>query len=134
MDKLAQQLRDDADRIEVVITPELDDRIRASLLGIRQETRKPVASSRLAASFWWASSLTGVAATVAIIAVLNLNDSDSNVAITEPPDAQFAMPKFEWQPKAAMLTATLEQELQDIRSDLKKAEQVIREDFDDIGI
>jgi len=134
MDKFTQQLRDDADRIEVVITPELDNRIRASLLSVRQETHRPAVRGKLAASFWWASSLTGVAATVAIIGVLNLSDPDTGIAITEPPVAQFVMPKFTWQPKAAILTATLEQELEDIESDLKKAEQVIREDFDDIGI
>ena len=134
MDKLAQQLREDANSIEVVITPQLEARIRASLLSVRQEARKPAAGGKLTATFWWASSLTGVAMAVAVIGVLNLRDPGNAIAITEPPMAQFAMPKFDWQPQAALLTATLEQELEDIQSDLKKAEQVIREDFDDIGI
>jgi len=134
MDKLTQQLRDDADSIEVVITPQLEARIRASLLNVRQEARRPAAGGKLTAAFWWASSLTGVAATVAIIGVLNLRDPGTAIAITEPPVAQFGMPKFDWQPQAALFTATLEQELEDIQSDLKKAEQVIKEDFEDIGI
>ena len=134
MDKLAQQLRDDADSIAVVITPQLDDRIRAALLSATQEAGRPASRNKLTASFWWTSSLTGVAAALAVVAVLNLIDADPELAITEPPVAQFTMPKFNWQPKAAILTATLQQELEDLQSDLKKAEQVIREDFDDIGI
>jgi hypothetical protein len=134
MDKLAQQLRDDAQNINVEISAVLVARIRASLQGVRQETRKPSAGKNRATSLWWASSLTGIAATVAVISVINISGPGPEPAITQPPAQQFSMPQFAWKPKAAILTETLEQELEDIQSDLKKAERVIKKDFDKIGI
>ena len=128
MDDLAKKLRADADQIEVSISPQLDDRIRASLESANQDTSLPVAKSQ-PASFWWASSLTGVAATLAIIAIVNLNRPEPDIAITEPPPASMTMSNFEWNLQPAVLTETLEQELADIQSDLKKAEQAVRDDL-----
>lgn len=136
MDKLAKQLRADAEQIEVTITPELDARMQASLRAVRQErktSRAAAGRQRVhTASFWWASSLSGVAATVAVIAVMNLTGSQPEMAMTEPPAPQYSVPKFTWKPKAAILTESLEQELEDIRSDLKKAEQALKEDIDNV--
>ena len=131
MDKLAKRLREDADQIEVLISPELDNRIRASLQSISQEGGS-TAKNRQSTSFWWASSLTGVAATLAIVAVVNLSEPEPEVGITEPPQQTFSIPQFDWKPKRAMLTETLDQELVDIQSDLKKAEQTVRDDLDEI--
>jgi len=131
MDKLAKRLRGDADQIDVVISPELDDRIRASIEGVKQDSSAPTADRR-PASFWWASSLTGVAATLAVIGIVNLTGPEPETATTEPPAPSFAMPQFDWKPQTAMLTETLEQELEDIQSDLKKAEQAVKEDFDEV--
>ncbi|MGI9272638.1 MAG: hypothetical protein ACR2QT_12740 [Woeseiaceae bacterium] len=131
MDKLANRLRRDADQIEVVVSPELDDRIRASIEGATQD-RAAVKPNQRPTSFWWASSLTGVAATLAVIGVINLSGPEPEIPTTEPPVPSFAMPQFDWKPKTAMLTETLEQELQDIQSDLKKAEQAVKEDFDEV--
>ena len=131
MDKLAKRLRDDADQIEVMISPELESRIEASLQSVSQDSAAPV-KSRQSAWFWWASSLTGVAATLAIITVVNFSKPEPNVGITEPPQQAFSVPQFDWKLKTAMLTETLEQELVDIQSDLKKAEQTVRDDFDEI--
>jgi hypothetical protein len=131
MDKLAKRLREDADQIEVMISPQLENRIEASLHSASQDGAAPV-KSRQSASFWWASSLTGVAATFAIIAVVNLSKPEPEIGITEPPPQAFSVPQFDWKPKTAMLTQTLEQELVDIQSDLKKAEQTVRDDIDDI--
>lgn len=136
MDKLAEQLRVDAQQIEVTITPELDARLQASLQTVRQERKSSAAAngrqSAHTAAFWWASSLSGIAATVAVIAVMNLTESQPDVAMTEPPAPQYAIPRFTWKPKAAILTESLEQELEDLRSDLKKAEQVVKEDIDNV--
>ena len=132
MDNLAKRLREDADQIDVAISPELDDRIYASLQGIRQEADQSVGASRRPASFWWASSLTGVAAALVLVTIVNLQGSEPEIAVTEPPVQQFSIPQFNWKPKPAMLTETLEQELEDIQSDLKKAEQAVKEDFDEI--
>ena len=131
MDKLAKQLREDADQIKVLITPELESRIEACLRGVAQDNGA-VVKSRQSALFWWASSITGVAATLAIIAVVNLSNPELETAITEPPQQTFSVPKFNWKPKPAVFTETLEQELVDIQSDLKKAEQTVRDDIDEI--
>ncbi|MGI9222113.1 MAG: hypothetical protein ACR2QS_13875 [Woeseiaceae bacterium] len=127
MDDLANKLRADAEQIDVSITPQLDDRIRASLESANQDKAQPAAKSQ-PASYWWASSLTGVAATLAIIAIVNLSGPEPDVAITEPPPS-LTMSNFEWNLQPAVLTETLEQELADIQSDLKKAEQVVRDDL-----
>lgn len=131
MDKLAKRLREDADQIEVQISPQLENRIQASLQGVRQEGEPP-ATSRPSASFWWASSLTGVAATLAIVAFVNFAGPEPEIGVTEPPLQQFTIPRFDWKPKTAMLTETLDQELVDIQSDFKKAEQTVRDDIDEI--
>jgi hypothetical protein len=131
MDKLAKQLREDADEIRVVITPELENRIEASLRGVAQDKGELV-KGRQSALFWWASSVTGVAATLAFIALVNLSKPELETAITEPQQQTFSVPRFDWKPKPAVLTETLEQELYDIQSDLKKAEQTVRDDIDEI--
>jgi hypothetical protein len=130
MDKLAKQLREDADQVEILISAELDDRIRASLHSASQE-RVP-ATDRRPASFWWASSLTGVAATLAVVAIVNLNGPEPEIGITEPAPTQFAVANFDWNLQPAVLTETLEQELVDFQADLKKAEQAVRSDLADI--
>jgi hypothetical protein len=132
MDKLAKRLRDDAGQIDVVISAELDARIRASLEGAKQEARVSASGVRRPAAFWWASSLTGVTAAIVVVVIVNLNRPEPGIAITEPPMQAFTVPQFEWKPKTAMLTETLEKELEDIQSDLKKAEQVVKEDIEDI--
>ena len=130
MDKLAKQLREDADQVEILISAELDDRIRASLHSASQE-RVP-ATDRRPASFWWASSLTGVAATLAVVAIVNLNGPAPETGITEPAPTQFAVSNFDWNLQPAVLTETLEQELVDFQANLKKAEQAVRSDLADI--
>jgi hypothetical protein len=131
MDKLAKRLREDAQQIEIRISPELENRIEASLRSVDQDSVAP-AKSRQPASFWWASSLTGIAATIAIVAIVNLSGPEPELGITEPPQQVFSVPQFDWKPKTAILTETLEQELIDIQSDLKKAEQKVRDDLDEI--
>lgn len=133
MDKLAKQLRDDAERIEANISPQLDERIRASLESASQDrtrARLPTQSAR----FWWTSSLTGIAATLLVIAIVNLALNEPEPAITEPPATPQLAVRFDWKLQPAMLTQTLEQELVDIQSDLKKAEQVVREDIEQIAV
>ena len=40
------------------------------------------------------------------------------------------LPKIEWNARSAVLTSPLEQEIEDLQSDLKKAEQAVKEDID----
>jgi hypothetical protein len=131
MDKLAKELRDDAQRIEAQITPQLDQRIRASLEAAAQE-RAPAPRGSQSASFWWASSLTGIAATLLVIVIVNLSLEEPEPAVTEPPVTPQLAVQFDWNLKPAMLTETLEQELVDIQSDLKKAERIVRDDIEEV--
>ena len=67
MDKFSRRLQSDADNIEVAVSSELDARIQASLHAISQEpAARPKAPAR-PISMWWASSITGIAAAVAMI-------------------------------------------------------------------
>ena len=58
--------------------------------------------------------------------------SKPEVAITEPAPTPIAVTQFDWRLKPAVLTQTLEQELEDIQADLKKAEQAVRSDIEDV--
>lgn len=74
MDKLTEQLKADAELIEVQVSDALDRRINASLratdLNAADSPTAPTAPNR-PAWFWWASSLTGVAAALIIVAMVN---------------------------------------------------------------
>ncbi len=129
MDKLTRQLRDDAARIDASISPELDARINASL---RAVTPVKEASPRPRSwSFWLASSLTGAAAAIAVIAIVNMRQPEvaepAAVAAVEQ-DTSYTVPVFDLKAETAVLTNPLSEELQALQSDLKKAEQKVRED------
>lgn len=127
MDKLAKRLRQDADNIEVAVSDELDHRIAASLRSVTPEAESVrVPASRRPAMFWWASSLTGIATAAAVIVIVNTQQP------AEPPtpaNIVAAVPVIDWKTETAMLTGQLQQELEDLQSDIKKAEQKVREDI-----
>ena len=130
MDKLAQRLRDDAAQIDCAVSPELDDRIRASLENIKpQQPAEPQRSPR-PFTFWWASSLTGVAAAMVLIAVLNLQGSDPVATTTEPAAQPLVIPSIEWRAETAVLVSPLEREYENLQSDLEKAEEAVRRDIE----
>ena len=133
MDKLAQRLKGDALLIDAEVSPELERRIDASLRSVQPEKPAAPLVGRRPATFWWASSLTGVAAALAIIAVVNF-ESQPDVQ----PAAQFAdtnpvieltTPMVDWKAESAMLTEPLQQELLDLQADIKKAEQKVKRDI-----
>ncbi len=132
MDKFTRKLREDADRIDAEISAQLDSRIQASLRGIEPESPRPREQKRRPAWFWLASSLTGVAAALAVIAVLNVMEPDEPVAVPraaiERPVQPVALPALELDVRAAMLADPLAQELEDLQADLKKAEELVRGD------
>jgi len=127
MDKLAKQLREDAAQINVAVSAELDDRIRASLQGVTPERAREDRPPARPRSMWWASSLTGVAAVAALILVLNLNEPDP----VAPQDEAFVVPMLapDLILEKAMMTAPLEQELADLEADLKKAEEAVKKEI-----
>jgi hypothetical protein len=133
MDKLAKKLRDDAATIDAEISAQLDSRIRASLNAIEPETaRRPRESRGRPAFFWLASSLTGVAAAIAVIAVLNMVDTNEPEAVprtvAENTMLPLEIPVIDLDVEAATLTGPLAQELEDLQADLRKAEEVVRGD------
>lgn len=128
MDKLARQLRDDARRIEASVSTELDRRIDASLRAVTPEVEDnrpaPVARPPL---FWWASTITGVAAAVALIAIANWRTPDQPEL--PPVNVVAAIPAIDLKAETAMLTGPLQEELDRLQSDLKKAEEKVKRDI-----
>ena len=132
MDKLAEQLRADAARIESSISPELDARIRASLQGITPEPAAQRLPKRESKSFssWWLSSLTGVAAVLVLIIMVNLQAPDPAPVPSNSTPQPLILPAIEWHARTAVLTSPLEQEIDNLQSDLKKAEEAVKQDID----
>ncbi len=131
MDKLKEALREDAAAIDATVSAELDDRIRASLEGIQPERPKS-APPRRGLSMWWASSLTGVAAAAAVIAVINLSrDETPEVAPTTTVAGAEVLPPVmpDLTAQAAVLAGPLEEELEALESDLRKAERAVRKEM-----
>ena len=139
MDKLAKQLRADAERIDVAVSDELEQRILASLRGVSPRAEhNPDTSARLQqrpAWFWWTSSLTGIAAAALVIVIIN---SQSQQAGTEPPAGtttispviqMVGVPVIDWKTESAMLTSPLREELENLQSDIKKAEEKVKQDI-----
>ena len=127
MDKLAKQLREDAERINVTVSDELDHRIAASLRAVTPRAEgKPVPAAR-PPLFWWASTITGIAAALAVIAVVNWQPAPQPAPA--PVKVADVTPQIDLNLQSAMLTAPLEEELEALQSDLKKAEEKVRRDI-----
>ncbi len=128
MDKLAKQLRTDAERIEVTVSDELDRRINASLRAVQPEELLPGPAASKPPLFWWASTLTGVAAAVAVIAIVNWQVPDDPVSAT-PSNIVAAVPTIDLKAESAMLTGPLQDELDKLQSDFQKAEEKVKGDI-----
>lgn len=137
MDKLTEQLKRDAELIDVEVSDELERRINASLHSVSPERAASAAPPQRSAGFWWASSLTGIAAALVLIAVLNTRSGQEELPSVAPGTSPVAMttttvtPIVEWNAQSAMLTSPLQEELEDLQSDLDKARKKAR---DDIGL
>jgi hypothetical protein len=132
MDKLAEQLKDDAARIDVRISDEFDRRMAASLQGARPDTPDVARAPQRPAGFWWASSLTGVAAALVLIAVFNSRAPIADTPIVSPaisPVSLASIPRIDWKAESAMLTRPLQKELLDLQADLKKAEEKVKKEI-----
>ena len=127
MDKLAKQLREDAAKINVEVSVELDDRIRASLHGITPQRSQEREVPQRPRSTWWASSLTGIAAATIVIVLLNLNQPEPLVPVTNSPVERIFNPRLNLNTVAS--TEPLRKELEDLEADLKKAEEVVRREI-----
>lgn len=133
MDRLDERLREDARRIEADVGPNLRERIRASLESTRPEKELPRRKGPPGTSLWWASSLTGLAAALVVIAVINSNRGGEPVEETSSPPA----PDITWlmqsdltlNAETAEWTTPLEEELKNLQSDLKKARESVERDL-----
>ena len=130
MDKLAQQLRQDADNIECTVSDALDDRIRASLEGTTPVPQRRPARESKSFSFWLGSSLTGVAAAIAAIVMLNLQAPGPGPEVVQSIPHALVVPTIKWRAETAVLTSPLEQEFEDLQTDLKKAEEAVKQGID----
>lgn len=128
MDKLADRLREDANRIEVTISDELDRRIDASLRGVTAETPPQQSFAARPPWFWLASTLTGAAAALAVIAIVNLQVEEAHDVPPATMVAEEPPPMIDLNAEAAMLTRPLTQELENLQSDLRKAEEKAKRD------
>lgn len=129
MDKLADRLRDDAANIDAEIPAELDRRIQASLMSVKPRPARERRRASRAPSFWLASSLTGLAAAIAVIAVINLYPASTPepvMTVQTVPD--IVVPQIDFEVEAATLTEPLAQELDNLREDLRKVEETVRND------
>lgn len=127
MDKLAQRLREDAQRIDVTVSDELDRRIEASLRAATPEAGRRTAPAARPPLFWWASSVTGLAAALAVIGIVNWQARQE--PLPAPVSIAELQPPIELNMETAKLTAPLEEELEALQSDLKKAEEKVRQDI-----
>ena len=129
MDKFANQLREDAAIIDAEITAELDSRIHASLQNVTPESARPRAPAARSPLFWWASSLTGIAAAFGIIAIVNLDRPGPLPQVhVQEPVAHIVVPELDLEVEAAMLTSPLAEELAKLQADLRRAEEAVRDD------
>lgn len=137
MDEFEKRLKRDAAAIEADVSPELRARIDASLRGI--DPLKPAGrTATTPASLWWASSLTGLAAAVMVIALVNWNQPDAEPVPaapvadmpTVPPDSVLAEPPPLLDIRTADFASPLEEELVKLQSDIEKARESVRQDLD----
>jgi hypothetical protein len=136
MDEFEKRLKQDAAAIDAEIGPVLQRRLDASLQGV--EPLRPAAVRKQASTrLWWASSLTGLAAAVAVIAILNWNrpgpetlQSEPVASLTVPDLVEPLVVPPGLDVRTADFTRPLETELENLRSDMEKARETVRKDLD----
>ncbi len=137
MDKLEQQLQQDAEEIRPILAPEVSARLMARIKDTQQAgSRDERHGSGI--SWWLASSLTGVAAAAVVLAVMSLNSEMSPqqpagefVAQTVPKELAEFDNRLPLRLENVVMTTPLEEELQNLESDLEKAREAVRREFID---
>jgi hypothetical protein len=136
MDEFENRLKRDAEDIQAEVSPELQSRIDASLRATEQI--RPVPESRAPGiNLWWASSLTGLAATIIVIVLINWNRPTTELAPVEAVASE-TVPEYDneipslYRPhiKTAEFTNPLEEELVRLQADIERARQNVKEDID----
>lgn len=133
MDKLGERLREDAERIPADVSDELSARIEASTRAtVRAEM--PARRPGFGFSLWWISSLTGAAAAITVIALVNRGDGEAPptempIAAVVPDTVLHLQSEFPLRAETAVLTEPLEEELEKLKADLEKARDNVEADL-----
>jgi hypothetical protein len=135
MDEFENRLKRDAGAIQAELSPELKSRIDASLRATEQI--RPVPESRTTGmNIWWASSLTGLAAAISIIVLINWNQP---APVPVEPVATHTVPDLpdesaDLNPpllfKTADFASPLEEEMIRLQADIEKARESVKKDID----
>lgn len=133
MNDLDKRLKDDARNIRSDVSPELQRRLKAT---VEATERLPLTPERgkTTGSLWFASSLTGLAAAIAVIALLNwdrgqIEPSPVRIADTPSASTQEEFRGFPLNAQTADLTEPLEEELLNLQADLEKARESVEKDL-----
>ena len=136
MDELKGRLKADAEQIRAEFSPEFDARLDAALHSAGQLGSVPEDGSEQPVRWTWASALTGLAAAVLIIVLMNWRLDDPGQEAVDAPVAQ-TVPDFSEQPgltfpmdiQTAVMTDPLQQELESLKEDLEKARESVERDL-----
>ena len=136
MDELESRLKKDAEAIDTTVSPQLRSRIDASLHAAEQD-RKDATGAQPGHRLWWLSSLTGLAAALLVIALLNVNRDEPGADVpVESPTARSVDPfgrplaeSFPLDARPAVLTGPLQEELDNLQTDLEKVRESVEEDI-----
>jgi len=137
MDEFENRLKRDAEDIRAEISPQLKERIDASLRATDRIQPVPE-SGTSSANLWWASSLTGLAAAIMVIVLINWNRPAAELAPLEPV-ARHTVPvqvedlQMLYPPrlvKTAEFTSPLEEELTRLQADIERARETVKKDID----
>lgn len=133
MDRLERQLKEDAGLIKADLSPDAQERIRASLESIQPADQAPRNTQMPGTTLWWASGLTGLAAAALVIVLVDWNSTGEPVedlAGSAPPETDWSIPgRFALNAETADWTTPLEEELKNLQSDLEKARDSVERDL-----
>jgi hypothetical protein len=137
MDEFESRLKRDADGIQAEVSPELRQRIDATLRATKRI--QPVAESgNPGINLWWASSLTGLTAAVIVIVLINWNRPTEQAAPVEAVANRTVPAAFEelqgLNPprliKTAEFETPLEEELARLQADIERARATVKKDIE----
>jgi hypothetical protein len=135
MDKLQAKLKADANRIDAEVSPQLQERIAASLHALPMLPAEAKVA-RTTASLWWASSLTGLAAAMLLLVLTSWNRetvedvSPETYATVPPPDSGSPLTRIiPLNASTAEFTEPLQDELRKLQADLEKARETVARDL-----
>lgn len=128
MDKLAKALREDAECIKVDVSADLDKRLRASIENAPSPSTRHESAHKPVMRIGWVSALTGAAVAAAVIVVVNFDRPDVPTGVVPPLESVTgALPRLDTE--AAVFTAPLTEELENLEADLRKAEEAVKREI-----